>query len=160
MEIMAMKRILGTCLLGLTLVGCAASPSNNRMSSSGGSGYNVYERQIMVQLENHENTLRRRGFRMDDYFIGSMRESERYQLNATISRGDDVVITGACDQDCRDLDLIIYDDRGRELDRDTLVDDLPVLNFRAPYSGDYTIEAVMYQCSVNPCYFGVSLNVQ
>jgi hypothetical protein len=152
-----MKKITGTCLLGLALVGCAASPPNS-MGSGGSSGYNRYEQQIMMQLENHENTLRRRGFTMDDYFIGTLAQGERYELNASVSRGDEIVITGACDQDCNDLDLIIYDDRGRELDRDVLVDDLPVLNFRAPYSGDYTIEAVMYHCSVNPCYFGVSLN--
>jgi len=153
-----MKRIIGVFLIGVMLGGCAAAPSSggysrNSMSSSG----NRYEQQIMAQLTAHQNALR--GYQMDDHFIGTMNQGGRYQLNASVQRGDDIVITGACDEDCTDVDLIIYDDRGRELDRDTLVDDQPVLNFRAPYSGDYTIEAVMYECHVNPCYFGVALFV-
>ena len=117
---------------------------------------NRYEDQIMWQLENHQRALRG-GYRMDDYWIGTLRPSESHFLNATIRGGDEVVITGACDEDCTDIDLVIYDDRGRELDRDVLVDDQPVLNFRAPYSGDYEIEVVMYNCSTSYCYAGVAL---
>jgi hypothetical protein len=151
-----MKRIIGTCLLGITLFGCAVAPSNTmRGTGSSGGGYNRYEQQIQVQLDQHRSALR--GYRMDDQFIGTMNHGGSYRLNATAQRGQEIVITGACDQDCSDLDLIIYDDRGRELDRDVLVDDFPVLRLRAPYSGDYEVEVVMYQCSVNPCYFGVGL---
>ena len=94
---------------------------------------------------------------MDDYTVGSLREGESDYLDATINAGRQVVITGVCDQDCTDIDLIIRDYRGNEITRDTLVDDAPVLQFMPPYSGDYRIEVVMYQCSVQPCYFGVAL---
>jgi len=116
---------------------------------------NQYEDEIMYQLRAHQNSLR--GYSMDDYEIGTLSQGDSYYLNATIRAGDEIVVTGACDRDCRDLDLVIYDDRGRELDRDTLVDDQPVLNFRAPYSGDYRIEVVMYNCTTSYCYYGVAL---
>ena len=139
---------LGKTLSMVAAVIIAAVPASSAMA-------NQYEDQIMYQLRNHQNQLR--GYRMDDYEIGTLRPGERHTLNATLNRGDEIVITGACDVDCRDIDLIIYDDRGRELDRDTLVDDEPVLNFIAPYSGNFDIEVVMYDCSASYCYFGVAL---
>jgi hypothetical protein len=132
----------------ITAIVIGAIPASSVMA-------NQYEDQIMYQLRAHQNSLR--GYRMDDYEIGTLREGESYYLNANLNRGDEIVITGACDQDCRDIDLVIHDDRGRELDRDTLVDDQPVLNFVAPYSGDFEIEVVMYDCSTSYCYYGVAL---
>lgn len=110
----------------------------------------------MDQLRYQQRQLRG-NYDMDDYFIGSLYEGDSHYLTADLNGRDTIVITGVCDQDCSDLDLIIRDEWGDVLDRDQLVDDEPVLHFRPPYAGEFEIEVVMYSCDVEPCWFGVAL---
>jgi hypothetical protein len=62
----------------------------------------------------------------------------------------DEAVYASCDDDCTDLDLLLYDAGSGELvASDTLVDAVPVVV--APYEGNFVIEVVMASCSAEPC---------
>lgn len=71
--------------------------------------------------------------------------------------GNSYVLFGQCDNDCRDLDLKIYDPNGTLLMQDVAVDDHPTLEFKAYTSGRLRVEAIMARCNVNPCFYGLEL---
>ena len=63
--------------------------------------------------------------------------------------------SGVCDNDCRDLDLILLDERGNEISQDTSTDDIPIVNARPKWTGRFTLRVIMEDCRVNPCNYGV-----
>jgi hypothetical protein len=67
------------------------------------------------------------------------------------------VISAVCDNDCSDIDMVISNDKGREEASDTESDDTPVLEFSPKKSGSYKITIKMYECSTNPCYYGIGI---
>jgi hypothetical protein len=81
--------------------------------------------------------------------------SEAHEM--VVVGGNDYALFAACDNDCSDLDLKIYDPAGSLVMQDVAVDDTPVLTFTAHSSGKYRIETVMATCSRNPCFYGLEL---
>jgi hypothetical protein len=73
------------------------------------------------------------------------------QLNA----GREYVFVGVCDADCSDLDLILRDARGNVLAQDTLVDDTPVVRYRARSTQQAVLNVTMASCSTSICYYQV-----
>lgn len=54
-------------------------------------------------------------------------------------------VYGACDEDCTDLDLFLYDAASGELVyEDTAIDSIPFVT--APWDGDFIVEVVMPSC--------------
>ena len=65
-------------------------------------------------------------------------------FDTQLYKGKQYVLVGAGCSDARDVDLLIYDEQGRLLARDTEHDPVPVLQFEAPYTGTYYMRVVMY----------------
>ena len=76
-------------------------------------------------------------------------------LRLSVVAGQTYTVRGACDRDCRDLDLVVTDGAGNEVGADRAVDDYPTVTFTARQAGQYVISAVMAQCSEAYCYYGV-----
>ena len=97
--------------------------------------------------EGYEQThLRRMGRLNDD-------GTQTYTIN--LNRNKAYAIAGVCDNDCSDLDLILLDSRGRVVDQDDSTDDAPVVTVSPSKSGTYRVRVRMYECSVDPCSFGL-----
>jgi hypothetical protein len=62
-----------------------------------------------------------------------------------------------CDEDCSDIDLYLEDENGNEIDSNVSTDDVPIIECRPAWSGRFQIRVRMYECSVEPCYFGVGV---
>ena len=71
------------------------------------------------------------------------------------SPGGDVLFVGACDENCRDLDLIVRDSSGREVGRDVELDDVPIVVVQGP-AATYSIEVSMADCT-GQCHWGVGV---
>ncbi len=160
----------GTYPMRVSMPSCSVSPCYYsyivyRMTSGGGSGGGggaaVSGNTPHAQQAREELTRRVPGFfpRADGWAITSeaevrtLTDGASEELSLSLSGGVDYGVIATCDEDCHDIDLYVYDDAGNELDSDTLGDDYPVLNFRTPYSGTYTVRVRMYECSVEPCYY-------
>lgn len=66
-----------------------------------------------------------------------------------------VYVVGACDENCRDLDLIVRDSEGREVGRDQDLDDTPIVLLQTT-GGTYSVEVSMPAC-LDQCHWGVGV---
>jgi len=86
---------------------------------------------------------------------GSLRHGARTEWTIYLVKDTDFRIHGVCDNDCRDLDLVLLDERGNEISKDTSTDDIPIVNARPKWTGRFTLRVIMADCKVNPCNYGV-----
>lgn len=143
--------------VALALAACAGgSRSTSTVSPSGGGTYTRQVAQYLARLQQNANN---QGYYRNAAgpVYGNLRDDQRTSHEMTVVGGNSYVLFGACDNDCTDVDLKIYDTSGNLLMQDIAVDDTPVLMFQATGSGKYRVEVVMATCNRNPCYYGVQL---
>jgi hypothetical protein len=113
-----------------------------------------YAQQVWTQLQRMHDVAGANDFSLQNYIVGHLREGNTDSWTFTFAADKDYIITGACDNDCSDLDLTVTDGNGQVVEKDTTTDDVPVLRFRAGTNARYTVGVRMYACSSAPCYFG------
>jgi len=112
---------------------------------------------VWSQLESQYSQAESDGYSSRNYIIGRLNDDEDETWTISLFGGNTYRITGACDGDCQDIDLVLLDDDGKELDSDLLVDDAPILNYTVKVTGAYSIRVIMAQCKEDPCYFGLGV---
>ena len=90
-------------------------------------------------------------------YTGSLDEGEAELVQLELDVGMEYQIMGACDEDCSDLDFILYDGRGNVVDSDMLDDDYPVVTLTVTRSGVFSVRVSMAECSVEPCRYGIGV---
>lgn len=85
---------------------------------------------------------------------GRLAQGGRQMTNLQAPGGATYFI-GVCDENCRDLDLIVRDASGREVDRDEEIDDVPIVAIETT-AGTYTVEVSMADCT-GQCHWGVGV---
>jgi len=65
------------------------------------------------------------------------------------------MLIAACDTDCSDVDLILYDANGNTVDSDFELDDFPIVSTTPGRDGVYRLEVQMVACSANPCRYAI-----
>ncbi len=83
-----------------------------------------------------------------------LRDGEVREFAEHFDRGGSVAIIGGCDQDCSDLDLIVFDPEGDQIARDREADDRPLIWFDPQLTGEYRIVATMHSCATEWCMSG------
>jgi hypothetical protein len=81
--------------------------------------------------------------------------SERFTVEGAVEGGEEgqlLSLDGACDYDCSDLNLVVYDADGEEVGADRLDDDVPIVELPA---GSYEAEVSMVACTAPECAWGV-----
>lgn len=86
---------------------------------------------------------------------GSLEDGESERLTIRIGAGMETQLIGACDTDCSDLDLTLYDPAGREVDSDLQMDDFPIVSVRPNKDAAYTILVQMVECDADPCRYAI-----
>ena len=81
---------------------------------------------------------------------------DRAEIVRIEAAGGDLYFIGACDRNCRDVDLIVRDASGRELGRDFEPDDVPIVSVPGATAGRYTVEVWMATCA-GECDWGVGV---
>lgn len=90
--------------------------------------------------------------------FGSLATSASQVRNIRLQGGVEYAILGACDDDCSDLDLRLFSDRGNtQVDVDDDASDLPMVTVTPERTGNYRIQAEMYACSSEPCYYAIGI---
>jgi hypothetical protein len=144
-----MRAVLGPTLLAAAL-GVVVSTST--------SAQNTYQQQITRQLTNAANILTPRGYTADRApVMGNLNASNQESVLMNLNAGVQYAILGVCDNDCRDVDLRVYDPLGNSVGEDVATDDTPVVEFVASTSGQYRVTVIMAACNQNPCYYGVQV---
>ena len=112
----------------------------------------VYD-QLKWDLEYYEDL----GYSFLNFIIGKLDDDAVDTWTFYFSRRTDYVVTGACDEDCNDLDLRLKASSGTVVDRDEEPGYWPEVSVTPTRSQNYSIEVEMYDCDVEPCYYGIAL---
>ena len=139
-------------IIGLIILLSASLPATAQAQS--------YVDPVWTYLQNQYETASELNYSSLNYVIGKVNDGETDSWNFYLYAGTNYLFSAVCDNDCSDIDLVLANERGEEILSDTETDDTPVIMFNPGTSGTYTITIEMYECSVNPCYYGIGLFYQ
>jgi hypothetical protein len=88
---------------------------------------------------------------------GDLEDGESTTWTVTLQAGREYKLIGACDVDCGDLDLELFDEYGYSVDEDYAGDDYPVVVVRPPYTQRYSFEVSMADCWYEPCGYMIGI---
>lgn len=94
--------------------------------------------------------------RVTQVLTGHLRDGERNDTLVDNPGGDLLVGLASCDAGCRDLDLAMFDDTGRELAVDEETDDRPVVSVRTD-SDRVRVVVSMADCERSRCAYAVQV---
>ncbi|MEZ5994804.1 MAG: toll/interleukin-1 receptor domain-containing protein [Hyphomonadaceae bacterium] len=117
-----------------------------------------YRQQILDRLAQVEQAFSSQGYqRLAEPVTGQLAQGQNAGTPVSLQAGGDYRIIGVCDQDCGDLDLILYDQANNVVSQDQLTDATPIVSVAPQYSGAYTVQAVMHNCTIQPCFYALVL---
>lgn len=90
--------------------------------------------------------------------VDDLDDGGRTTYSYTLVRGATYRFFGVCDEDCEDLDLVVYDGQNRRIAADFGMNDRPTVDFTVPRDSRntrYTLAVVMSSCDAGPCQFAV-----
>jgi hypothetical protein len=133
-----------SAIAGLVLVTAAATPQDEWVA------------QVRRQIRQAGQIYEQRGYSLThQIFTGSLAEGSNTFVTVRLVAGNQYQIMGVCDNDCSDLDLVLYDPAGNEVDDDLEMDDYPIVAVTPRRAGAYRVKVVMATCTREPCRFGL-----
>jgi hypothetical protein len=113
---------------------------------------------ILAQLQQAQSALAQQGFQMvGQPYSGGLAQGETWNVPTQLYAGYDYRVIGVCDRDCADLDLVLFDASGAPITQDRTTTSQPIVGVQPGYTGMYTLQVQMYNCSIAPCYYAVAL---
>ncbi len=141
-----MKRIL----LSIAAVVLFATPAAAQQDA--------WTQQVRRMLQSVGSTFEGQGYTLTHrIYTGALNDGGTEIVELDLDIGTEYQIMGACDTDCSDLDLTLYDGNGDVVDSDLLPDDAPLVTIVVTRSGAFTIEVSMANCSAEPCRYGIGV---
>ncbi|WP_395645724.1 toll/interleukin-1 receptor domain-containing protein [Terricaulis sp.] len=114
---------------------------------------------LMQQLQQAEAAFAQQGYQpVGQPVSGLLPNAQAWNTNVSLVAGYDYRLIGVCDQNCGDLDLALYDQSGAVVAQDQSADAHPVVGGVPSYTGNFTIQAHMFQCNApQGCYYALAL---
>ena len=117
-----------------------------------------FERQVRAQLDAVSESIRNDGYRLvQEIHMGRLDDDGEEAVTFDLGRGQTYMLMGVCDTDCSDLDLVLYDGDGDEVDSDLELDDVPIVEVSVDRADSYRLEVTMAACDAEPCRFGIGV---
>jgi hypothetical protein len=112
---------------------------------------------VWNQLQTNHTSLVKEGFGVTRYLVGVLNNDRADTWTFQFVAGRTYRIIGACDADCRDIDLEVLGLDGKVVVKDTADDDLPIVTFDVTGTGDLKVKVSMYRCAEEPCFWGLGI---
>lgn len=90
----------------------------------------------------------------DDAVLGTLGEGEDEEFELDLEAGNQYFVVGVCDGGCSDMDLVLTNSSGEEVESDREMDDVPMLAIQGQ-SGSFVLSVQMATCSSDECHYGV-----
>ena len=143
-----MHRVAVAATLALTLA----------LRSAHAQSDNQWRTQVEGYLKQAAKTLTERDYEQThETQIGSLHDNENDSFTLTLHAGTRYALVGVCDNDCKDLDLVLYDADGNQVDADIQNDDYPLVQTTPSETQRYRVKVVMADCRTNPCWYGIGV---
>jgi hypothetical protein len=119
----------------------------------------AWESQLRRQLVDAAVDLTRAGYQLThETQTGSLRTDGSDDLTLTLYGGVSYAVVGVCDNDCSNLDLVLYDAEGNVVDTSQKPNpDTPFVVVAPNESAQYRVRVTMAACAVEPCLYGVGV---
>lgn len=89
-----------------------------------------------------------------EVYVDTLNSGYYKDVDYNLDAGVRYIFVGACDNDCSDLDLRLFDDNWNLIDSDTKADDHPSLVIVVRRSTTFHLRITMSKCNANPCWWG------
>jgi len=110
---------------------------------------------ITTQLDSAVVLMRGNNFSpVDEPVTGTLPQGEDEEFELDLEEGSSYFVVGVCDGDCSDLDLVLTNRAGEEVESDREMDDVPMLAIEGQ-SGSFVLSVQMATCSSSQCHYGV-----
>ncbi len=117
-----------------------------------------WEQQVLEQVRTVGDIFSSDGFALDaETPRGSLKSQASESFALTLESGFEYLLVGACDVDCKDIDLIIFDEAGNDVDSDYEEDDAPVLTVTPSRTQSYRVHVYMANCTNEPCWYAIGV---
>lgn len=119
---------------------------------------NQWRGQVESYLKRAAKTLSDKGYEQThETQIGSVADDENESFNLTLHSGTAYALVGVCDNDCSDLDLVVFDADGEQVDSDIQTDDVPIVQVSPRETQRYRVKVLMATCKTSPCWYGIGV---
>jgi hypothetical protein len=117
-----------------------------------------WEQQVLEQIRTASELFAPEGYAMvGDAQMGSLHDESSEDFYVTLQAGVAYVLVGVCDNDCPDVDLMLLDDSGNEIDSDYETDAVPIVEVTPFRTQSYQVHVYMADCTSEPCFYGVGV---
>lgn len=121
-------------------------------------GQSSHQQVVQTQLDLIEVLLKDKGYeKTHNYAYSSLNDDGTETYNFNLKKGWQYAIVAVCDNDCKDLDVCIYDENGNKIECDQSNDSTPIVEAAPIWTGEFKIKVTMYDCRSNPCYYGIGI---
>lgn len=116
-----------------------------RLLPTAGNGADVTSDVGVPRLDFPDELLGYR--RVGEQESGNLTAGSASSFDRILMAPDRYTIVGMCDEQCRDIDLAVYDANEQLIEEDVLDDNLPFVSFDAEETGTYRIRMKMWDCT-------------
>lgn len=117
-----------------------------------------WEQQVLEQIRTASELFAPEGYALvGDAQMGSLHDEASEDFHVTLNAGVSYVLVGVCDNDCPDVDLMLLDDSGNEVDSDYETDAVPIVEVTPFRTQSYRVHVYMADCQSEPCFYGVGV---
>lgn len=110
---------------------------------------------VVTQLDSAVVLMGGNGFvPADDAVRGTLPNGEDEEFELDLEAGTQYFVVGVCDAGCSDLDLVLTNSSGEEVESDRELDDVPMLAIQGQ-SGSFVLSVQMATCESGECHYGV-----
>jgi len=88
---------------------------------------------------------------------GVLRSGQNIAIAVSLLEGTDYMIVGYCNATCTNIDLVLFDSSGEEIQADKLPDSEPILMLTAESTGPFYIQVDGVECPFDGCHFAVGI---
>ena len=119
---------------------------------------NEWTAQVQGYLKRASKTLTDKGYEQThDTQIGKLADDDNESFTLTLHSGTSYALVGVCDNDCTDLDLVLYDADDDQVDSDVATDDYPLVRVTPHETQRYRVKVIMATCKTSPCWYGIGV---
>lgn len=94
---------------------------------------------------------------MGEIHEGALTSGHRAIISLPLIEGADYIIVAYCDEACSNLDLILFDSAGAEIQSDRLPDPEPVLMLAAESTGHFYVQVNAIDCQLDGCRYALGI---
>jgi hypothetical protein len=118
----------------------------------------VSAQDVLNEMTSRVQIMESKNVQILDTMVGFVsRDNNTFQFPVSLTQGVETIFVGVGDtKRILDLDLVVLDQRGKEVTRDTLTDNVPVVTVNPTYTGTYMVKIIGATLAegVNDGFFG------